>query len=142
MKDYSNRFFTLLERDIEREAMEDTLDKDTDPGDFDVDTTSPNGGNEDLSVQAAEIRTKQAREMKQTLQNWIDKCDEFIHFLNGTDGQSVQTKLAHAEPDTLFDRMKQSEQRKIARVATELASLAESFRGYIAQSDNPQFKHV
>jgi hypothetical protein len=38
--------------------------------------------------------------------------------------------------------MKQSEQRKIARVATELASLAESFRGYLAQTDNPQFKYV
>ena len=55
---------------------------------------------------------------------------------------SIQTALAQSESDTIFDRMKQSEQRKIARVATELASLAESFRGYLAQTENPSFRHV
>ena len=38
--------------------------------------------------------------------------------------------------------MKASEQRKIARVATELAALNESFKGYIAQTGNAQFKYV
>ena len=67
--------------------------------------------------------------------------DKFLHYLNGEDN-SIQSALSQAEADTIFDRMKQSEQRKIARVATELASLAESFRGYLAQTDNPTFKHV
>ena len=67
--------------------------------------------------------------------------DEFLTFLNGEEN-SIQSALAQAETDTIFERMKQSEQRKISRVATELASLAESFRGYVAQTDNPSFKHV
>ena len=67
--------------------------------------------------------------------------DTFLSFLNG-ESNSIQTALAQSESDTIFDRMKQSEQRKIARVATELASLAESFRGYLAQTENPSFRHV
>jgi hypothetical protein len=38
--------------------------------------------------------------------------------------------------------MKTSEQRKIARVATEIAALTESFKGYLAQTNNAQFKYV
>ena len=68
--------------------------------------------------------------------------DGFLHYLNGEDPTSIQTTLANAEPDTIFDRMKASEQRKIARVATELAALNESFKGYIAQTGNAQFKYV
>jgi len=80
--------------------------------------------------------------MTAELQSWVDQCDSFLEFLNGTSGDSIQTKLANAEPDTIFDRMKQSEQRKIARVATELAALTESFRGYISQTENPAFRYV
>ena len=38
--------------------------------------------------------------------------------------------------------MKASEQRKLARVATELAGVTESFKGYLAQTGNSQFKYV
>ena len=76
------------------------------------------------------------------LQSWVEQCDTFVKFLNGTGGDSIQSRLSKAEPDTIFDRMKQSEQRKIARVATELAALTESLRGYISQSENPAFKYV
>ena len=41
-----------------------------------------------------------------------------------------------------LDKMKNSEQRKIARVATELAGLAQSFKGYVAQASNPSLKYV
>jgi hypothetical protein len=80
--------------------------------------------------------------MSAQLEEWVATCDEFLDFLNGTGPNSIQTTLANAEPDTIFDRMKQSEQRKIARVATELAALTESFRGYISQTENPSFKYV
>lgn len=142
MSKFENRFFKILsEQEEEKAAMLATLDKDTDPGEFEVDT-APNSAAADLTAQAAKIKSAQSQAMAQELQGWVEQCDQFLEFLNGTSGESIQTRLANAEPDTIFDRMKQSEQRKIARVATELAALTESFRGYISQTENPSFKYV
>jgi hypothetical protein len=146
MNKFAKRFFKVLkEQDgpsLERAAMEDSLDKGTDPGAYDVDMDPSSSDNGELAAQAAKIKSAQSQAMTSELTGWVQKCDEFLEFLNGTNGESIQTKLANAEPDTIFDRMKQSEQRKIARVATELASLTESFRGYVAQTENPAFKYV
>jgi hypothetical protein len=144
MSKFQNKFFAVLaeqDSNLDRAAMEDSLDAETNASDFDVDM-EPSPENNDLAAQAAKIKSAQAQSMQAELQTWVDRCDEFLTFLNGTTGESIQTKLANSEPDTIFDRMKQSEQRKIARVATELASLTESFRGYIAQTENPTFKYV
>jgi hypothetical protein len=143
MTKFESRFFKVInEQDLEKKAMTASLDKGTDPAEFDVDTAPPESAAADLTAQAAKIKSAQSQAMAQELQVWVEKCDEFLEFLNGTSGESIQTKLANAEPDTIFDRMKQSEQRKIARVATELAALTESFRGYISQTENPAFKYV
>ena len=141
MINYEKRFFTLLEQDAERKAMEDTLEKGTNPEDFDAET-QPGNDTDSLIMQAAKIKTAQSQAMTSQLGSWVEECDRFLDFLNGTGTDSIQSILANAEPDTIFDRMKQSEQRKIARVATELAALTESFRGYISQSENPTFKYV
>ncbi len=143
MTKFESRFFKVInEQDLEKQAMTASLDQGTDPGEFDVDTTTVDSAAADLTAQAAKIKSAQSQAMAQELQGWVEKCDEFLEFLNGTGGESIQTRLANAEPDTIFDRMKQSEQRKIARVATELAALTESFRGYISQTENPAFKYV
>ena len=146
MTKFEKRFLKYLnEQDgvsVDRAAMEASLDKGTDPAAFDTSTESPETSKGDLIAQAAKIRSAQAQAMQEELESWVSRCDEFLGFLNGTHGDSIQVKLANAEPDTIFDRMKQSEQRKISRVATELAALTESFRGYISQTENPAFKYV
>lgn len=143
MSKFENRFFKILqEKDEERAAMLATLDKDTDPDEFDISSTTADPAAADLTAQAAKIKTAQSQAMTQELNGWVEECDKFLEFLNGTSSNSIQSKLANSEPDTIFDRMKQSEQRKIARVATELAALTESFRGYISQTENPSFKYV
>lgn len=143
MTKFENRFFSILnEQDKEKEAMIATLDKDTDPNEFNVNVAPSETAADDLTVQAAKIKSAQSQAMAQELSSWVESCDKFLEFLNGTSANSIQSKLANAEPDTIFDRMKQSEQRKIARVATELAALTESFRGYISQTENPAFKYV
>ena len=144
MNKFASKFYKVLnEQDDERAAMVSTLDRGTDPEEFDVQAAAVEGSAAaDLTAQAAKIKSAQSQAMSQELQGWVDQCDQFLEFLNGTGGDSIQTKLANAEPDTIFDRMKQSEQRKIARVATELAALTESFRGYISQTENPSFKYV
>lgn len=143
MTKFEKRFLKILnEADAaEKAAFSDSLDKGTDASEFDVDTT-PSPGASDAAATAARASAEHAAQMRNQLVEWVRQMDEFLDFLNGEQPDSIQTALAHAEPDTIFDRMKQSEQRKIARVATELASLAESFRGYLAQTDNPQFKYI
>lgn len=145
MNKFENRFFRVLSEqdaaEADRAAMEASLDKGTDAGDFDV-NVEPDPSREDLSAQAARAKSQQAVAFKKEIEGWVSRCEEFLEFLNGTSSNSIQVQLANAEPDTILDRMKQSEQRKIARVATELAALNESFKGYLAQTDNTQFKYV
>ena len=143
MTKFENRFFKKLkEATDEEKAFEAELEDGTDSGDFDTDIEVDEVGlDDDPAVQAAKAQSEHAAKMRSELTGWISQMDEFLQFLNG-ENDSIQSALAQAEADTIFDRMKQSEQRKIARVATELASLAESFRGYVAQTDNPSFKHV
>ena len=143
MTKFENRFFkTLKEATEEERAFDAELDNDTDAEDFDTDLEVDEvTAGEDPVVQAAKAQSAAAEQMRSELTSWITEMDTFLGFLNG-ETNSIQTALAQSESDTIFDRMKQSEQRKIARVATELASLAESFRGYLAQTENPSFRHV
>ncbi len=143
MTKFENRFFkTLKEATEEERAFDAELDNDTDAEDFDTDLCCDEvAAGEDPVVQAAKAQSAAAEQMRSELTSWITEMDTFLSFLNG-ESNSIQTALAQSESDTIFDRMKQSEQRKIARVATELASLAESFRGYLAQTENPSFRHV
>jgi len=144
MTKFERRFFkNLHEQNDEREAFEAELDDNTDPGEFDVDVeVDETVVDEDPSVKAAQAVNDRNEAMKEELRSWIDKMEEFLDYLNGEEPNSIQQKLANAEPDTIFDRMKASEQRKLARVATELAGVTESFKGYLAQTGNSQFKYV
>lgn len=141
VKSYGSSFRkVLVEQDLEgREdaAMNATLDDGTDPAAFDV----------HAKVSVANDQLKQAMnsretEIVNTVRGWVEELDEFLTFLNGEEQFSIQSTLANAEPDTLLDKMKSSEQRKIARVATEIAALNESFRGYVAQAGNTALKYV
>ena len=144
MAKFENKFFKVLnEQDEEREAFEASLEDETDAGEFDVNVeVDETVVEDDPNVRAAVAVEERNAAMRSTLKGWIDEIDGFLHYLNGEDPTSIQTTLANSEPDTIFDRMKASEQRKIARVATELAALNESFKGYIAQTGNAQFKYV
>jgi|TARA_R100000027_G_scaffold11720_1_gene8332 hypothetical protein len=142
MTKFENRFFKVLsEQDDDREAFENSLDQDTNPEEFDLDVDVDVQA-DDPALKAASAVAERNEAMKDELRSWIKRMEEFLDYLNGEEQNSIQQKLANAEPDTIFDRMKQSEQRKISRVATELAGVTESFKGYLAQTENPQFKYV
>jgi len=144
MTKFERRFFkSLTEQTEERVAFEAELDKDTDAGEFDVDVdVDETVVEDDPNVKAALAVSERNEAMRAKLEGWVGEIETFLEYLNGSSPDSIQTLLANAEPDTIFDRMKASEQRKIARVATELAALNESFKGYIAQTGNAQFKYV
>ena len=147
MTNFEKRFFKVLkENDEDKEAFELELDDDTSSEDFDIDVEADVEATTDIqdpAIKAAEATAEIHEAQINTLRGWISSGDQFLKMLNDAeDPNSVQAVLANAQADTIFDRMKQSEQRKIARVATELASLNESFRGYLAQTDNAQFRGV
>ena len=144
MTKFERRFFkSLNEQSEERVAFEAELDDDTDAGEFDVNVdVDETVVEDDPNVKAAVAVGERNAAMKAKLEGWVGEIEQFLEYLNGSTPDSIQTILATAEADTIFDRMKASEQRKIARVATELAALNESFKGYLAQTGNAQFKYV
>lgn len=139
---YANVFKLNLEQDLagqidpeaEAAAMEDTLEPGTDPAKLGAD------GGPNAAVAAAVAKNNQA--MKQSLTTWIQTLEEFVEFLNGLDGNSVQSQLKNAVPDTIMDKIRSSEMKKISRVSMEVAGLKEIFRGYLASSDDAKFRYV
>ena len=132
---YQKRFKKFLsEQDDEnteltdQEAMASTLDPETSPDEFDVE--APEGESPISS---------QSKQMFEELNSWIQEFDRFSDYLNGTN-DSIQTSLNAAEPDTIFDSISNAETKKIARVAMEISSLSEIFKGYLAGANDPKYK--
>ena len=146
MSKFARNFVTVLrEQDIdptiERKAMESSLDDGIDPSDFDTNMEmSPEEAR--ATDEVADAMSRRNEQIISELQGWIDHVEEFLNFLNSEDPSSVQSRLAAAEPDTVMDKMKQSQQTKISRVASDLASLHQNFLGFMAQTSNARFKYV
>jgi len=116
------------------DAMASTLDKGTDPTEFNVDANAASD-----HIQAA---SKMQSNMVASLQSWISKLEEMADFLNGTGPESVQSKLKNGIPDTLFDKIRVAETKKIARVSMEITSLNEMLKGYLASANDAKFRGV
>lgn len=143
---FKTDFITILEADLkeditDKEAMQETLDKGSVPEDFDVNTQD-----QDQALQASQelmnVVGNQNQIMVDKLKSWILRLQEFVEFLNGTETDSIQSNLTKALPETLFDKIKTAESKKIARTAVDLASLTETFKGYLVQQDNVKLRGV
>ena len=141
MKAFNHRVFHLLEQDEpespeldvspdeigDEDAFASSLDDGTNPQDFD--TTSPTGA---PAVSPEEqIRDKQVQQLGQ----WIEKLTSVTAYLNGVDNNSIQKVLNDAEEGSLFAEIARGERKRIARLAQEMSSLTESFKGYMLSSD-------
>lgn len=135
-------FYNLLEQDIDSnlppsdnemsdsEAMQASG---TNPEDLAVNTPS------DTVVQATSNAQKH---MVGELKKWIEELSEFSEYLNGMGPDSIQSKLRNSLPDTIFDKIKIAENKKIARVAMELRSLNEMLKGYLSTASDSKYKFV
>jgi hypothetical protein len=143
---FAKNFRRVLKEDdagMERRAMENSLDDGTNPEDFDVDMTPDvNASVDQSSKQVADAMSQKNQQIIDELQSWIDQVDTFLKFLNSEDPNSIQSKLAAAEPDTVMDKMKQSQQTKISRVASDLAALHQNFLGFMSQTTNARYKYI
>lgn len=148
---FKKDFVAILEADLkedisDKEAMAQTLDKGSTPEDFDANTSDMQMDDQDQALQASQdlmnVVNNQNQIMVNKLKDWIVRVQDFVSFLNDTEGDSIQNSLTKALPDTLFDKIKTAESKKIARTAVDLASLAETLKGYIVQSNNPKNRFV
>lgn len=131
MELFKKAFTSILEQDEEKGAAQaPTTDRDAMKAK--LDSAKP----EDFDVQAPVITDteKMKQEQLNSLKSWIGQIDQFIEFLNGTDGNSIQSQLHAAVCETVFQDIARSEKKKIARLAAELSSLSESFKGYLISS--------
>lgn len=133
MKAYYDRILNILEAEEEisdEEAFTASLDKETNPEDFDTTAEAPAAAPTGPDPKEV-LRTQQMS----SLQSWVGQITEFISFLNGLDTDSVQKQLNDAECDTLFADIARGETKRIARLAQELSGLNESFKGYLLSNE-------
>lgn len=134
---FEKRFLHILEADepqapvvdvqpTDAQAMAAQLDKGTDPAA--LDTEVPQQVDQAIGAHNAA--------QKKTLATWIGEIAKFVDFINGVDGNSVQSQLASSSCNTLFEKISNSEKKRLARVAMELSSLNESLKGYLISGDN------
>ena len=148
MNKFGNRFTKVLKEDAEDQAaFEAALEDDTSAEQFDVEVDAdPEAAAEiaetDPTVKAAEAQGEINAQMVETLKGWITAGDEFLAKLNdASNPDSIAYALGNADADTLFDKMA-SEQRRVSKVATDLAALNETMRGYLAQSGDASLRGV
>ena len=137
MSNYGNRFKRIISENDEMtdpEAMTQTLDKGTNPSDFDIEPV-------EVGAQATPTMSGIQKKMYDELKNWVTELDRVADYLNGTDSASMQSRLNSAEPDTLFDKIATAETKKIARVSVELASLSQMLKGYLASANDPKYRY-
>ena len=80
-------------------------------------------------------RKDQNNTQRATIQEWIDKVESFIEFLNGNVPHSIQKQLASADCDTLFNNVSNNQATKITRIAAELGALQQELSGYLIKAD-------
>jgi len=135
MSAFSKRFKLFIEQDIEptpdEQAMQATLDS-ASPADLGA------AGVDNAVLQAA---AQQEQQMVQHIKNWIGELDRFTNFLNDPESpDSIQSILKNSIPDTILDKVRTTETKKIARTAMDLAALAQSMKGYLSNSTDPKYR--
>lgn len=126
-----------LDPEMERDEMEKSLDDDVSGDDFDLDM-EPTGETDEI----ADAFSRQTQEIIDKIDRWENQTKEFLEFLNGENPDSIQSQLASAPADTIMDKMKQSQQSKVARIASDLASFQQSLLGFKSQATNTEYKGV
>lgn len=113
------------------DAMKSTLDKGTDPAMLDVHAASREAAEKQVAAQV---------HMIEKLSEWVGKIEEFNKFLNDPNADSVQSILNGAVPETILDKIRTSEAKRISRVASELSALNEMLKGYLGTRNDAKYR--
>lgn len=131
MEKFKNQFLKLLREnpELERQAMEASLDDGVSGEDYDLDMDAT--GEFDEVGDAINRRNQQE---VQTLDSWTNQIAQFLTFLN-KGSSSVLSQLAIATDDGILGEVKKK-QPEIARIASDLGGLHQSLLGFKAMSSN------
>jgi len=135
MKSFENIFNTLIEQD-ETDVQPAVSDKEAANKVLGPDTNVDQLGAVAGADAVADAKRASTQHQLSELQTWIVEIEKFIEYLNGVNDTSVQSKLHKAGCDSLYEKIARSETKKIARVAVDLSSLVESFKGYLIAGSN------
>ena len=106
-------FYNLLEQDVaenlppdgeemsDQDAMQSTG---TNPADMEINTPS-----QKVMQATSDAQKHMIGELKQ----WIEELSQFSEYLNGMGPDSIQSKLRSSIADTIFDKIKVAENKKI-----------------------------
>ena len=105
----------------DREAYTKTLDKGTNPADFDVED------NPQLKVDSSGV---------EAARGWISKLEEMADFVNGTGPESLNSQINQLEikNSVPFRGVVRREEKRITKLAENLRGLAEVFKSVIIGS--------
>lgn len=106
----------------------------------DVDAVDPQEARKQQDASdAIEIQDKIAQKIEQDneiLSDWVDRLDTFLKFVNDPAAQgSIRSVIDNSIEGSVFQKIKTSENRRITRVATEVAGFCEAIKSYIGSSD-------
>ena len=103
-------------------AWEKSLDKGTDPKDFET------PGNPQHTIDTTGI---------QAAHEWIQKLEEMAHFINGTGPESLNTQINQLEikNSVPFRGIVRREEKRITKLAENLRGLAEVFKSVVITSE-------
>lgn len=148
---FESAFKRTLHKRI-KELNENTLEEELGGGDLgadddlatqmanDVDAVDPEEARKQQDTNdAIEIQDKIAQKIEQDneiLSDWVDKLDTFLKFVNDPAAQgSIRSVIDNSIEGSVFQKIKTSENRRITRVATEVAGFCEAIKSYIGSSD-------
>jgi uncharacterized membrane protein YukC len=137
MSSFKSKFNYILEADVAPAPEESPVVPATDKEAMaqQLDTAKPS----DFDVKAAERQTRVDHvkiEQINTLNKWIEQVDAFVLFLNDTNSDSIQIQLHSAPCDSMFENIARSEKKRISRLAADLGTLGQNFKGYLASAND------
>ena len=137
MSYFKSRFDYVLEADAAPapEPAPSTPANDQEAMAQQLDTAKPS----DFDVKAAERQTRIDHvkvDQINTLNSWIEQLDAFVLFLNDTKSDSIQIQLHSAPCDSMFENIARSEKKRISRLAADLGTLSQNFKGYLASAND------
>jgi hypothetical protein len=136
MKSFENIFKTVLEQDEAPAADANVSDKEAANQVLGQGTSVDQLGAQAGSDAVADAKRASTQQQLSELRSWVTEIEKFIEYLNGVNDNSVQSKLHKASCDSMYEKIARSETKKIARVAVDLSSLAESLKGYLIAGAN------
>ena len=144
MTKFESRFFRALneqdEPSMDRQAMEQSLDKGTPPGEFDVDPVASddnsNAASDHLAAAAEADAARHASDVKK-MQNWLMQLTKINDYLVKPDSDSILSVISNAPEKTIIKTELNSADAIVTRAAKEITQLTTALTVALNKKNEP-----